>query len=194
MSPSRMGVASKEDSSLVGRLLIEGVGMVFPDGLECVEVGAGDLGGGGETLAAGVAAVGGPGLSRGEGGDGEEEGEEGSRHGVSVLGGHSVWDEGILGLVTWWRWYRTGMQVIVEIPDEFVEALAPQGEDAARKMLEDHTAQAYREGKLTMFEVQQILGLPTRMHVDPFLLKYEIYDYTVEMLEKDFETLERLRA
>jgi len=86
------------------------------------------------------------------------------------------------------------MQVIVDIPDEFAAALAPVGEDAARKMLEDHTAQAYREGKLTMYEVQCILGLPTRMHVDPFLLKYEIYDYTEEMLNKDLKTLERLSS
>lgn len=90
-------------------------------------------------------------------------------------------------------WYRTAMQVIVDIPDEFVEALAPAGEDTARKILEDHTAQAYREGKLSSYQVQCILGLPTRMHVDPFLLKYEIYDYTVEDLEKDLAVLERLR-
>jgi hypothetical protein len=86
------------------------------------------------------------------------------------------------------------MQVTVEIPDEFAAVLAPEGEDVARKLLEDHTAQAYRDGKLTMYQVQQILGLPTRMHVDPFLLKYEIYDYTVDMLKKDLATLERLRG
>lgn len=86
------------------------------------------------------------------------------------------------------------MQVTVEIPDEFAAELAPSGQDAARKLLEDHTAQAYREGKLTTYQVQCILGLPTRMHVDPFLLKYEIYDYTVDMLEHDLKTLERLRG
>ena len=84
------------------------------------------------------------------------------------------------------------MQVVVEIPDEFVEALAPAGEDTARKILEDHTAQAYREGKLSTYQVQRILGLPTRMHVDPFLLKYEIYDYTIEDFREDVETMKRL--
>lgn len=82
----------------------------------------------------------------------------------------------------------------VEIPDEFAAELAPVGADTGRKLLEDHTAQAYRESKLTTYQVQQILGLPTRMHVDPFLLKYEIFDYTVDMLKRDLAVLERLRG
>jgi len=86
------------------------------------------------------------------------------------------------------------MQVTVEIPDQFAAALAPEGQDVARTLLEDHTAQAYRDGRLTMHEVQCILGLATRMDVDPFLLKYGIYDYTAEMLERDLKNLERLRG
>jgi hypothetical protein len=86
------------------------------------------------------------------------------------------------------------MLVTVEIPDEFASALAPEGADVARKLLEDHVAQAYREGRLTTYEVQLALGFATRFEVDPFLLKYEIYDYTVDMLKKDLETLERLRG
>ncbi len=84
------------------------------------------------------------------------------------------------------------MTVTVEIPDSVAASIWPQGTDAARRILEDAVAQAYREGKLTTYQVQTALGLPTRMHVDPFLLKYEIYDYTVEMLERDLKTLESL--
>jgi len=90
------------------------------------------------------------------------------------------------------RVYREAMTVTVEIPDIVAGDIVPEGIDAARKILEDAVAQAYREGKLTTYQVQMALGLPTRMHVDPFLLKYEIYDYTVEMLEKDLKTLESL--
>lgn len=89
--------------------------------------------------------------------------------------------------------YLSGMQVTVEIPDEFVAELAPAGEDAARKLLEDHTAQAYREGKLTMEQVRRILGLPTRVHVDPFLLRYEIFDYTIDDFREDVANIRRLR-
>jgi len=86
------------------------------------------------------------------------------------------------------------MQVTVEIPDEFAEVLAPAGVDVGRRLLEDHTAQAYRDGKLTMYEIQGILGLPTRTDVDPFLLRYKIFDYTPDDLREDLDNLRRLTA
>lgn len=86
------------------------------------------------------------------------------------------------------------MQVTVEIPDEFAAHLVPAGSDPARLLLEDSVAAAYRNRRLTMEQVRQILGFGTRMEVDAFLGKYEIYDYTVEDLEKDIATFERLKA
>jgi hypothetical protein len=85
------------------------------------------------------------------------------------------------------------MQVTVDIPDEFAAELLSPGEDAARKLLEDHAAQAYREGRLTMEQVRLILRLPTRMEVDPFLLRYQIFDYTIEDFRQDIANLRRLR-
>ena len=89
--------------------------------------------------------------------------------------------------------YGVGMQVVVEIPEEFASVLAPAGEDVARKLLEDGGAQAYREGRLTTAEVRRALGFATRFEVDPFLKKYEIYDYTIEDYRSDVATLKRLR-
>jgi hypothetical protein len=83
------------------------------------------------------------------------------------------------------------MQVTVEIPDEFAAHLVPAGSDPARLLLEDSVAAAYRNRRLTMEQVRQILGFGARMQVDAFLGKYEIYDYTVEDLEKDIATLDR---
>lgn len=84
------------------------------------------------------------------------------------------------------------MQVTVEIPDEFAAELVPAGSDPARLVLENSVAEAYRSRRLTMEQVRQILGFATRMEVDPFLQKYEIYDYTAEDLRQDFETMDRL--
>jgi hypothetical protein len=81
------------------------------------------------------------------------------------------------------------MRVIVEIPDQFAAELLPAGSDAPRRLLEDSVAQAYRDRRLTMEEVRQLLGFATRMEVDPFLQRYEIYDFTVEDLEKDLATM-----
>ena len=91
-------------------------------------------------------------------------------------------------------WYSSGMQVTVEIPDRFAHQVVPKGSDPARLLFEDAVAQAYRERRLTMEEVRQLLGFDTRMEVDPFLLKYEIYDDTIEELESDLKTMERLFA
>ena len=84
------------------------------------------------------------------------------------------------------------MQVTVEIPDQFVQHLEPAGRDAARSLLEESVAGAYRDGRLTMEQVRQLLGFGTRMQADAFLQQHEIYDYTVEDLDKDMATLNRL--
>jgi Uncharacterised protein family (UPF0175) len=86
------------------------------------------------------------------------------------------------------------MQVVVDIPDNIAERLAPAGADLSRTMLEDRIAQAYREGRLTTEEIRQALGLETRFEVEPFLLRHDIFDYTPDMLIKDLDTLERLRG
>jgi hypothetical protein len=92
-----------------------------------------------------------------------------------------------------WR-YNEAMQVTVEIPADFLPLIVPNGADAGRKLLEDTVAQAYRERRLSMEQVRQILGFGTRMEVDPFLQKYEIYDYTVDDLEHDLKTMEKWMA
>jgi hypothetical protein len=82
------------------------------------------------------------------------------------------------------------MQVTVEIPDQFVQHLVP----AARSLLEESVAGAYRDSRLTMEQVRELLGFGTRMQVDAFLQQHEIYDYTVEDLDKDMATLDRVLA
>jgi hypothetical protein len=90
--------------------------------------------------------------------------------------------------------YAQAMQVTVEIPDQFVQHLVPAGRDAARSLLEELVAGAYRDGRLTMELVRQLLGFGTRMQVDAFLQHHEVYDYTVEDLDKDMATLDRVLA
>ena len=43
-----------------------------------------------------------------------------------------------------------------------------------------------------MEQARELLGFGTRMQVDAFLQQHEIYDYTVEDLDKDMTTLDRL--
>jgi hypothetical protein len=90
--------------------------------------------------------------------------------------------------------YPQAMQVTVEISDQFVQHLVPAGRDAARSLLEESVAGAYRDGRLTMEQVRQLLGFETRMQVDVFLQQHEVYDYTVEDLDKHMATLDRVLA
>ncbi len=80
----------------------------------------------------------------------------------------------------------------VDIPDQYVRHLAPEGSDLSRILLEEAVAGAYRERRLTMEQVRRLLGYGTRMQVDVFLQQHEIYDYTNEDLERDMATLQRL--
>ena len=84
------------------------------------------------------------------------------------------------------------MQLTVEIPDKFVRLLVPAGRDASRTLLKESVAGAYRDGRLTMEQVRELLGFGTRMQVDAFLQQHEIFDYSVDDLEKDIETLDRV--
>lgn len=86
------------------------------------------------------------------------------------------------------------MQVTVEIPDQFVENLVPLGRDASRCLLEESVAGAYRDGRLTIEQARQLLGFGTRIQVNAFLQQRQIYDYTVEDLDKDMATLDRVLA
>ena len=43
-----------------------------------------------------------------------------------------------------------------------------------------------------MEQARQVPGFGTRMQVEAFLKQHEIYDYTVEDLDKDMATLDRL--
>lgn len=84
------------------------------------------------------------------------------------------------------------MQVTVDIPDQFVRQLVSEGRDLARTLLEQAVAGAYRERRLTVEQVRQLLGFGTRMQASTFLQEHEIYDYAAEEFEKDMATLERL--
>jgi len=86
------------------------------------------------------------------------------------------------------------MQVTVEIPDQFLEHLVPEGRDVARSLLEESVAGAYRDGRLTMEQVRQLLGFGTRMQVDAFLQQHQVYDYTIDDLDRDMATLDRVLA
>ena len=86
------------------------------------------------------------------------------------------------------------MKITVEIPDELLSSLIPEGRDAAQLLLEESVAGAYRERRLTMEQARRLLGFGTRMQVDIFLQEHEIFEYTPDDLDKDLATLNQVTA
>ena len=87
------------------------------------------------------------------------------------------------------------MTIQLEVPDDLLKYLVPEGHDPARSILEDAVAEAYREGRLSMHLVGRLLDLWDPGEVDQFLGKREIYDdFTIEDLDRDTEVLRQIRA
>jgi predicted HTH domain antitoxin len=82
------------------------------------------------------------------------------------------------------------MEITVHLPDDLAAHPNP-----GREALEALVIEGYRAGTLSHYQASQILGFD-RFEFDGFLKERHIYDhaYDVEDLERDRETLHRLRA
>jgi len=77
------------------------------------------------------------------------------------------------------------MDLILHIPDEFVEQLGAGG-DVERLALEGLGIESYRTGRLTKAELRRLLGIGSRFEVDAFLKAHEVYEpYTLEDMERE---------
>jgi predicted HTH domain antitoxin len=82
------------------------------------------------------------------------------------------------------------MNVAIEIPDELGRALASQGNDVSQAVLEAVAIEAYRSGRVTPAQVQQMLGLRSRWQTESFLRRAEAFqDYTMEDLDRDIAAI-----
>lgn len=85
------------------------------------------------------------------------------------------------------------MELVVQIPDTVVATLPSQNGDLARDLLESYALEGYKSGKLTAYQVQELLGLETSMEVDAFLKAHEIsLEMTIEDLEEGRKSLDAL--
>lgn len=81
----------------------------------------------------------------------------------------------------------------LEIPDDLSTALAPQGQDLSRAVLEASAVEAYRERKITTAQLKRLLGFETGYDLDSFLKAREVWlDYTLEDVERDRESHRQL--
>jgi hypothetical protein len=85
------------------------------------------------------------------------------------------------------------MQITLEIPDELAPALIPEGQDSARAALEGWGLEAYRERRLSEYQLRTLLGLESRWDLHALFKERKVDMYTLEEFEKDLATIRAWR-
>jgi len=86
------------------------------------------------------------------------------------------------------------MQLTLEIPEEFAASLTSVGVDPARAALEAIGLEAYRQRRVTAYQLRTLLGIASRYELDGFLKDHQVYDYSAADFEKDLAGIRDLRA
>jgi len=86
------------------------------------------------------------------------------------------------------------MQLKLDLPDDVVRGLEEKWRDLPRGVLESVALEGFRSGALSQEQIRKLLGFATRVDVDRFLKEHGAFDYTLNDLEQDRETLGRLRS
>jgi len=85
------------------------------------------------------------------------------------------------------------MNVTVPIPDAMASRIAAEGGDPGRRALEALVLEEFRAGRITKNELRDALGFAVLNEVDGFLKARGVYEpYTIEELDREVQTLERL--
>ena len=77
------------------------------------------------------------------------------------------------------------MEIIISVPDEFAAPLIRAGQEPSRAALEALALEAYRERRLTGYQLRTLLGIPSRFELDALLKEHKIEKYTIEDFEHD---------
>jgi hypothetical protein len=71
--------------------------------------------------------------------------------------------------------------------------LTAPGEDPARASLVAWGLEAYRQRRLSGFQLRTLLGIESRYELDGFLKDHKVETYTIEEWEKDWATIQEHR-
>jgi hypothetical protein len=85
------------------------------------------------------------------------------------------------------------VQVTLDIPDDLAAPLTGPGQEPARAALEAWGLEAYRQRRLSAYQLRLLLGLPSRWDLDGFLKEHKVETYTLEEWEKDWATIQEFR-
>lgn len=84
------------------------------------------------------------------------------------------------------------MEVTITLPDDVAQRLQTQWDDLPRHVLEELVLDGYRAHLLGEADIRRLLGFETRFEVHDFLWEHQVPVYTLEDLQRDRETSQRL--
>jgi Uncharacterised protein family (UPF0175) len=85
------------------------------------------------------------------------------------------------------------MEVTIQVPEDIAHHLQEKwGQDIPRHVLESVALECFRQRILGESQLRRLLGFETRFEVHAFLKQHEVPLYTLEDLEHDRKTLDRL--
>jgi hypothetical protein len=82
------------------------------------------------------------------------------------------------------------MQVTLTIPDDLAVVLESANLDPARTALEAIGLEAFRERKITAYQLRTLLGISSRYEFDGFLKEHRVETYGAEDFEHDLANLD----
>jgi hypothetical protein len=85
------------------------------------------------------------------------------------------------------------MEVTIQVPEDITHHLQEKwGQDIPRHILEIVALECFRQRILGESQLRRLLGFEIRFEVHAFLKQHEVPFYTLEDLEHDRKTLDRL--
>jgi predicted HTH domain antitoxin len=85
------------------------------------------------------------------------------------------------------------MVLKIDLPDDVTRSLEKRWGDVPRHVIETLAIDGYRDGTLSHYQVQSMLGFESRFETDAFLREHRIpLSYDLEDLEHDAEALREL--
>lgn len=81
------------------------------------------------------------------------------------------------------------MQFTVTLPDDLAAPLLPDGQEPASTALDALALEAYRQRRITGYQLRTLLGIASRYDLDGFLKRHQVYAYTIEDFDHDLDTI-----
>ena len=84
------------------------------------------------------------------------------------------------------------MQITVTFPDDLAAPLLPPGQEPDRAALEALGLEAYRQRRISAYQLRTLLGIPSRYELDGFLKEHQVETYTAADFEHDLATIQHI--